>query len=115
LSSAGVSVVSASACRPASRFVLERLVDKTLARDPAVAFEGRRHDLDTKMRLAALAMAGMAAMARGLVFDRQSRRRKSRPKLVVNRVCYRAHRLPLLPAQSLEHILAECLGGEPSP
>ena len=95
--------------------VFQGLVDLALTLYATLAFEGRRHDLDPKMRFAALAMTGMAAMARRLVFDRQPRRCESRPELVVNRVCYCAHHSPLLPDQSLEHILAECLGGDPSP
>src|SRR5262249_59911244 len=95
-------------------FVLQGLIDQTLARDAALALERRRHDLDPEMRFAALAMAGVATMARGLVLDRQPCRRESRPKLVVNRLCYGAHRLPLLPPVSPEHILAGWRDGEPS-
>src|SRR5207237_6531735 len=65
-------------------FVLQGLVDQPLARDPALAFEGGRHDLDTEVTLAAFAMAGMAAMARGFVLERQARRRNSRPELLAN-------------------------------
>src|SRR5262249_6407636 len=93
-------------------FILQGLVDQTLARDTALALERRRDDLDPEMRFAALAMAGMTAMTRRLVLDRQPRRRKSRPKLVVNRLCYGAHRLPLLPPVSPAHILAAWRDGE---
>jgi hypothetical protein len=98
LSSAGVSVVSASACRPA-----------------VLAFERGRHDLDAKMTLAAFAVAGVTVMARGLVLDGKAHGRELCPELVVNRVSDLAHHSPLLPRQSVEHILAECLDGERNP
>ena len=50
----------------------------------------------------------------GLVLDRQPSRLESCPKLVVNRVCDSAHRLPLLPVLCVEHILFRCRDGEPN-
>ena len=42
--------------------VAQRLVDKALSSDTALAFESRRHDLDSEMGFASLAKTGMAAM-----------------------------------------------------
>ena len=56
---------------------LQRGIDQALARDPALAFERRRHDLDTKMALAAFAVAGMAVMARGFILDGKARRART--------------------------------------
>src|SRR5829696_5011932 len=94
---------------------LQRGIDQALARHAALAFEGGRHDLDTEMALAAFAVARVTVMARGLVLDGKTHGRELCPELVVNRVSDLAHHSPLLPRQSVEHILAECLDGERNP
>ncbi len=49
----------------------------------------------------------MAVMLRRFILDGKSRDGANRrPKLVVNRLRHRAHHSPLLPAKSVEHILA---------
>src|SRR5258708_31203465 len=64
------------------------------------------------MGLATLAPAGMAVMMRRLVLDGEACRRQLSPELVVNRHRDLAHRSPLLPGQTVEHILAEWPDGE---
>ena len=53
----------------AGKLLGERFVDHAMALDAAFAGEGRRDDADRKMRLAALAIAGMAAVALRIVGD----------------------------------------------
>ncbi len=95
--------------------VLQRGVDQPLARHPALPFERRRHDLDAEVGLAAFTPTGVAVMARGFVLDGKACRRELRTELVVNRHRDLAHHLPLLPRQTVEHILAECPDGERNP
>jgi len=45
-----------------SELVAQRLIDKALTGNTALAFEGRRHDLDSEMGFASLAKTSMAAM-----------------------------------------------------
>src|SRR5205809_694169 len=61
------------------KFVAEGLVDQALARNPALALELGRNDLDPEMRFAAVAVAGMTAMTRGFILDAESRRHESCP------------------------------------
>ena len=42
--------------------VAQRLIDKALSGDAALAFESRRHDLDSEMGFASLAKTSMTAM-----------------------------------------------------
>src|SRR5260370_6763360 len=92
--------------------VLQGGVDQPLARHPALSFERRRHDLYPEVGLAALAPAGMAVVMRRLVLDGEACRRQLSPELVVNRHRDLAHRSPLLPGQTVEHILVEWPDGE---
>jgi hypothetical protein len=46
----------------ACEFGRQRCINHAMAIDPALPFEGLRHDIDTKVRLAARPGAGMAFM-----------------------------------------------------
>src|SRR4051794_38988927 len=43
-------------------FRVQRQIDHAMTFDPALPFEGRRHNIDPEMRLAARPVAGMALM-----------------------------------------------------
>ena len=47
---------------PISQFRGERRINHAVALDPALPFEGGRHDIHPEMRLAAGPVAGMALM-----------------------------------------------------
>ena len=81
-------------------------VKTALAGDPRVAGEGVGHDLDAKVRLAAFAPAGMAAMPRGFVLDAEPARREAAAQLAVNGLRHGTHRSPHLPGLFVGHILA---------
>jgi len=51
------------------KFRLKRGIDHAMAFDPALPFEGPRHNIDPEMRLAARPVAGMALMQMGFVRD----------------------------------------------
>ena len=57
-------------------------INHAVALDPALPFEGIRHDIDAKVRLATRAVAGMAFMQMRLVDDLQAFRRESFAQLV---------------------------------
>ena len=44
------------------QFRRQQLINHAMALDPALSFEGGRHDIDPEMRLAARSVAGMAFM-----------------------------------------------------
>jgi len=64
----------------------ERGVDQAMALDPALPFEGWRHDINTEMRLAAGPMSGMALMQMRLVFDLEAFRRESFTQLICDSI-----------------------------
>lgn len=53
----------------AVEFVRQGLVDHAMAVDPALPFEGPRHDMDAEMRFAAGPVAGMALVQVRFVGD----------------------------------------------
>jgi hypothetical protein len=57
------------------------------------------------MGLTALAPAGVAMMARGVVHDGKADRLEALPELAVNRHRHLAHHSPLLPDKTEDHIL----------
>jgi len=65
----------------ALKFVRQRGVDHAVAFEPGLSPERSRHNIESEMRLAARAMAGMSLMQMGFVFNVQALRRKSRNKL----------------------------------
>ena len=54
--------VNGKRMHPIGQFRRERRINHTVALDPALPFEGGRHDMYSEMRLAARPMAGMALM-----------------------------------------------------
>ena len=60
----------------AREFLGQHRMNHAMALDPALPFEGQRHDMDVEMRLAAFAVSGMACVARGIVDDFEALRRK---------------------------------------
>jgi len=46
----------------AGQFGSERLIDHAMALDPALSFEGLRHDIDPEMRFSPWSVTGMARM-----------------------------------------------------
>ena len=69
-----------------SQFRRQRRIYHAVALDPALPFEGRRHNIDPKMRLAARPVAGVALMQMGFVGDVEVFRRESFTQLVYDSV-----------------------------
>src|SRR5690349_717716 len=72
-------------------FLGQHAVDRTAALDAGLTDELRRPDLDPEVRLAALAMAGMAAMLRALVDHREMRGLEGGLQLGLDPLLDRAH------------------------
>jgi hypothetical protein len=70
----------------ALKFPGQRPVDHAMAFDPALPFEGRRHDINSKVRLAARPVAGMALMQVRFVRDIEAFWRESFKQLVYDNV-----------------------------
>ena len=75
----------------AREFFREHTVDRAAAIDAGLPDELRRANLDPKMRLAALAMPGMAAMLRALVDHREMRGLKGGLELLLDPLFDGAH------------------------
>ena len=73
---------------PLRQLLGKQRVDRALALEPALAGERSGYDLDTEMRLAALARAGVAAMAVRVVDDIKPRRRET-GELVADAIAHR--------------------------
>jgi hypothetical protein len=55
----------------------ERRIDHAMTVEPALPLEGRRHDINSEMRLATFPVTGMAGMLMGLVDYAQTLWRES--------------------------------------
>jgi hypothetical protein len=64
------------------KFTCKRRIYHAVALDPALSFEGLRHDIHTEMRLAPRPVAGVALMQMGLVFHLQAFGKESFAQLV---------------------------------
>jgi len=72
-------------------FLRQHAVDRAATVDAGLSGELRGADFDPKMRLAALAMPGMAAMLRALVDHREMRRLKGGLELLLDPLFDCAH------------------------
>lgn len=75
----------------AREFIRQHAVDRAAAVDAGLSDELCGTDLDPKMRLAALAMPGMAAMLRALVDHREMRGLKGGLELLLDPLFDGAH------------------------
>ena len=71
---------------PTREFDRERLVDHTVTLEAGLPFERSRHNMNSKMRLSASPMAGMASMLVGFVDHTQIVGPESLAQLVRNDV-----------------------------
>ena len=70
----------------ACEFRSQRRVNHAVTVDPALPFEGSRHNIDSEMRLAARPVAGMAFMKMRFIDDIEAFRRESFVQLVCDSV-----------------------------
>jgi len=70
----------------AGEFVRQQLVNHAMAFEPALSFEGIRHDIDTVMRLPARPVSGMAFMLVRFIKHLQALRRESLGQLLCDEI-----------------------------
>jgi hypothetical protein len=68
------------------KFVRKRRIDHAMSLDPALPFEGLRHNMNSEMRLATRPVAGMALMQMGLVLDLEALWKESFAQLICDSV-----------------------------
>jgi hypothetical protein len=89
---------------PSREFAGQCLIDHAVTLEPALSFEGLRHDINPKMALPACPMSGMALVLMGFVNDPNALGRESLDQLSCDNLLH-AHSLPLVAERP-----ADCCG-----
>jgi hypothetical protein len=70
----------------ARQLIRKNPVNHAMALDSGLSFEGRRHDIDSEMRLSARSVSGMAFMPVGFVFHLEALRGESLGQLLCDEI-----------------------------